>query len=73
MCILVVRLQRNYSSNIHCILNGGQCNTSIGQEALITTSRALYILSGFSSTQLVHKQYTASTQLVRKSELVQSY
>ena len=39
---------------------GGQCDTSIGQEALITTSSALYILSGFS----VHSLYTSSTQLV---------
>ena len=33
------------------ILNGGQCDVSIGQEALITTHCTIWLLS----TQLVHK------------------
>ena len=65
--LVVVRLQRNYCSNIHCILNA----ISVLDRKRLSL-HLVHCTIWFLSTQLVHKPYTASTQLVR-NELVQSY
>ena len=53
MALFVVRLQQLFEYTLY--YEHGQCDTGIGQEALITTSSALYYLAS---------QYTACTQAV---------